>query len=274
MGQMKVHDLGRLDGPVLLYGGPYSNLQATQALLQMADVVGIPPARRICTGDVVAYCADPVATAELVLDQGGALVAGNCERQLAEGAADCGCGFEDGTTCDVLSKGWYPHALRQIAARSDLQAAFAAAPDIVTFTHAGRHFGVIHGGVSDIARFLWSTSPEAELAHEIALIEAAVGAIDGVIAGHSGIAFTRQIGRYTWINAGVVGMPPNDGTQKGAFVILDQGEVRHQRLIYDAREAAAAMTSAGLTQGYETALTTGVWPSQDILPDALKRSFA
>jgi len=35
--------------------------------------------------------------------------------------------------------------------------------------------------------------------------------------------------------------------------------------------AAEAMIAAGLTQGYETALLTGYWPSEDILPLELRK---
>ena len=43
------------DGPLLVFGGPYSNLQATRAVLDEAARRGIPAERVICTGDVVAY---------------------------------------------------------------------------------------------------------------------------------------------------------------------------------------------------------------------------
>lgn len=32
------------------------------------------------------------------------LIAGSCEENLAAGALDCGCGFEEGTACDLLSR--------------------------------------------------------------------------------------------------------------------------------------------------------------------------
>ena len=94
-------DLGRLTGPLLVFGGPYSNRQATEALRAEAERLGIPPERCICTGDVVAYCADPVGTTDLIRDWGCPVVMGNCEESLAEGAEDCGCGFLSGSTCDL-----------------------------------------------------------------------------------------------------------------------------------------------------------------------------
>ena len=43
-----------VDGPTLVFGGPYSNLQATRAVLAEAARRGIPHQRVVCTGDVVA----------------------------------------------------------------------------------------------------------------------------------------------------------------------------------------------------------------------------
>ena len=66
----------RPDGPVLLFGGCYSNLEATNALLAEASRLGIPPGRIVCTGDVVAYCADAVATAQSIRAAGIHVVMG------------------------------------------------------------------------------------------------------------------------------------------------------------------------------------------------------
>ena len=58
--RLRVQDFGRFDEPVVLFGGPYSNLQALEAL---STIIGERPA--ICTGDVVAYGANPVQTVNL-----------------------------------------------------------------------------------------------------------------------------------------------------------------------------------------------------------------
>ena len=59
-------DLGPLDGPVQCFGGPYSNAQATEAVLAEAKARNIPAGRVICTGDVVAFWAEPEASAGMV----------------------------------------------------------------------------------------------------------------------------------------------------------------------------------------------------------------
>lgn len=267
-------DLGALSGPILLFGGPYSNLQATGALLDWADASGIPPERRICTGDVVAYCADPAATVARIRAGVGTVVAGNCEIQIGAGADDCGCGFEDGTTCSLLSRGWYPYALSQVAAEA--RRWMSGLPRMATLTHDGARLAVIHGGVRDVSRFLWPDSPEADFAAEFRAAEVWVGPLDGIIAGHCGLAFHREFDldgrRRRWINAGAVGMPANDGDTCTRFAVLDDGQLRFHRLSYDHARAASAMRAAGLTQGYDEALLSGWWPSEDVLPPTLRRS--
>ena len=37
----EIHDLGEIDGPLLVFGGPYGNLQATEALLAKAGQLGL-----------------------------------------------------------------------------------------------------------------------------------------------------------------------------------------------------------------------------------------
>lgn len=253
-----------MDGPVVLFGGPYSNLHATEALVR---AVGGRDA--ICTGDVVAYCARPNETARLILEQGWPGVAGNCERQLLAGAPDCGCGFADGSACDLLSAGWWPFLLRTMDL--DLVGRLNALPDIGTFVHCGKRFAVIHGGGAIANRFLWPSTDEADFALEFETIEAAAGRVDGVVAGHSGIAFQRNVGGRLWINAGAIGLPPNDGRPETRYAVLENGEAIFHRLAYDHAAAARQMEEAGLTQGYHLALTSGIWPSEGVCPVPLRR---
>jgi hypothetical protein len=116
-------DLG--SAPVLALGGPYSNLQALRA---RAAALGVSPSRVICTGDVVAYCAEPEETIAAIRDWGCHVVAGNCEQQLALGADDCGCGFVQGSACDSLSKGWYAFAAARISSAN--RASMAQLPNL------------------------------------------------------------------------------------------------------------------------------------------------
>jgi predicted phosphodiesterase len=254
------------DGPLLVFGGPYSNLQATQAILAEAARRGIPSQRVICTGDVVAYGADAAACCDLIMASGIWVIAGNCEENLAAGALDCGCGFEEGTACDLLSRAWYAHANRQVTAAH--RAWMAGLPyRLIIRLPDGRSLAVLHGGAHDISRFIFASAEHKDLADEIA----ATGC-DGVIAGHCGIPFVRQVGQGVWINAGAVGMPADDGTPRIWFAVLTPGEaglgVEILPLQYDHAAAAAAMRAVGLPEGYAAALGSGLWPSCDVLPPA------
>ncbi len=262
---MKVTDLGELTGKVVLFGGPYANLQATRALFK--EIADVPVCNRVCTGDLVAYCADPVATTECIRSQTGAIVAGNCEIQLANDADDCGCGFEEGSVCDLASQGWYPFARARMNAYRDW---FVELPKIVTFRHAEKRCAVIHGGISDIARFIWPSDSDTVFLEEIKLLEDIVGDIDIVVAGHCGLPFERRVGRYNWINAGVIGMPPHDGKADTRYAILSEDGVRFHTLIYDYSAASEAMRGEGLVNGYAQALINGLWPSEDVLPSELR----
>ncbi|CUH77134.1 metallophosphoesterase family protein [Tropicibacter naphthalenivorans] len=254
-------------GPLLVFGGPYSNLQATQAMRAQATALGIPPERCICTGDVVAYGAHPSETVQEIRDWGCHVIAGNVERQLAENALDCGCGFESGTTCDLLSAGWYAHANAQTTPED--RAWMATLPDLLCIDTQWGPIWITHGGTSEVNRFLWPTTPTKTLSAEIAHLPTKPAY---VFAGHSGIPFQTQVGQTLWINAGVIGMPPHDGKPQTRYTLLHEtGQTEIRTLIYDHQTAAAAMTQANLTQGYHTALTTGHWPSEDILPGALRR---
>jgi uncharacterized protein (DUF2267 family) len=266
--EMRHLDLGVCDEPLILFGGPYSNLQALRALAAQAADAGIPGERMICTGDSVAYCGAPARTVTLLRELGCPVVAGNCEIQLGSGAEDCGCGFDEGSACDLLSVGWYAFAARTLG--QETKDWMAGLPDILSFRHHGDRYAVLHGGARDVARFLWPVSSDDAFEAEWDFVTATIGPVDHVIAGHCGIPFVRSLARGRWINAGVIGMPPHDGARATRYARLARGEVTLRTLDYDAEAAAADMREAGLPPDYREALLSGYWPSEDVLPPELR----
>lgn len=252
------------DQPLLVFGGPYSNLAATWALQAEADRLGVSASRIICTGDVVAYCAEPEETAQAVRAWGVHVIQGNCEQQLAAGADDCACNFEEGSACAALAKGWYPFANARVSAET--RAWMRALPETLRFSFAGRTFRVVHGGVAQVNRWVFE-SQGGVLAEELALAHA-----DIVLAGHAGLPFIARAGQRTWFNPGVIGMPANDGTPDVWYGLIraqsDAIVLSTHRLAYDHRRAAAAMRRFGHANGYARTLITGLWPSLDVLPPA------
>ena len=158
MMESAVRDLGRLDGPVLCFGGPYSNAQATEALLVEARTRGIPPDRVICTGDVVAYGGDPQACVDLVRNAGIQMVMGNCEESLGFNADDCNCGFEKDSDCAAWSADWFTHAASVLD--GDALAWMRCLPRQLRFFLAGRKIAVIHGGDQNISDYVFASTPD------------------------------------------------------------------------------------------------------------------
>ncbi|HVB17832.1 MAG TPA: metallophosphoesterase family protein [Stellaceae bacterium] len=251
------------DQTVLLFGGCYSNLEATFALRAEARRLGIPPERTVCTGDVVAYCADAAETVALIRDWGVWVVMGNCEESLGYRKDDCGCGFAEETMCRRIATEWFAYADSEI--NEDQRNWMRSLPRRLEIRLAEGRLAVVHGSVDSINRFIFASTSWREKRRQVAM-----AGCDGVIAGHCGIPFAQAVGGELWLNAGAIGMPANDGTRHGWYSILipkDRGiEIRLVPLDYDARSAATKMRLRGLPEGYASALDSGLWPSCDVLP--------
>ena len=252
---------------ILVFGGPYSNLEATQAVLDEASRRNIPSSNVICTGDVVAYCADAKACVDLVRASGIHVVMGNCEEQIAQRASDCGCGFAPGSECEIASRTWFAHARDQIDQRD--RDWMAALPRRLDFEIAGLRLAAVHGAATAINRFIFASTPARVKALDLARMK-----VDGIVAGHSGLPFSQIVKGKLWHNAGVVGMPANDGTPRLWFSVVSPGEanrtlrIEHACLSFDHGAAATKMRVANLADDYATALSSGRWPNCEILPKA------
>src|ERR1019366_9770614 len=137
--------LMRVNAPIAIFGGCYSNYEATNALFQQLDRLSIPASHRICTGDIVAYGADAEACVQLVRGAADHVVMGNCEESLAAAKADCGCGFPEGSPCQRLSAAWFAHADRQISPES--RSWMATLPQRIDVQIGGARLAVVHGGM-------------------------------------------------------------------------------------------------------------------------------
>ena len=254
-----------MNGLVLVFGGSYSNLEATLALQGEAARLGIGPDNIICTGDVVAYGADPVATVATIRDWGIHVIMGNCEESLGWSKDDCGCGFEEGTACEQLSVDWYSYANRALGEED--RAWMRSLPRRLDVTIGNRRLAVVHGSVESINQFVFASTPWIDKERQIA-----GSGCEGVIGGHSGIPFNHTAGGMLWHNSGALGMPANDGTSRVWYsLFIPSGrdvEIKLMSLLYDAGSAARKMRDRGLPAGYADALETGLWPSCDVLPAA------
>ena len=265
----RTRDLGRFDAPVLVCGGAYSNLEALEALFAAANRLGIPNDHIVHTGDAIAYCADAAATAELLRQCGVPSIQGNVEESLAASLPDCGCGFNEGSVCDKLAAEWFAYADAHTG--PDLRRWMGQLPHHLTFELSGLRIRAVHGSVQEVNRFMFASLPDSAFEAEFAHADA-----DIVVAGHSGIPFTRRVSARLWHNSGSVGLPANDGTPRVWFSVLspeDDGiRFEHHAFDYDHELTKSKMLSAGVCTEYAETLSNGLWPSVDVLPDTEKRA--
>ncbi len=259
-----VQHAGAINGPLLIFGGVYSNLQALEAMREVAERAGFSPDRIICTGDIVGYCADPEACVQGIKDWGIQAIAGNVELQLRDGEDECGCNFDEGSRCDLLSRQWYPFAQSQPSA--DSLAWMRTLPHHLQLTLGGRLVYVLHGSWHNPSEFVFQSTPWPAKAANFEATQA-----DIILAGHCGLPFLDQKEGKTWFNAGVIGMPANDGTTRVWYAILDVNDAgavigTHHALTYDFATAAERMRTHRLPASYALTLSTGIWDNCDILP--------
>ena len=257
-------DIGALDGPVLVFGGSYSNLQALEKMQEIAAGLGIDPANIIHTGDVVGYCAQPEEVVSAVREWGIHVIAGNVEIQLREGQTDCGCEFAEGSRCDIFSLQWFPYAQKRLSPESI--AWMDGLPDFIRFEYGGRRGLVVHGSFFKTAEYVFESTP-----WNVKQRNFESAGVDLVLAGHCGLPFSEAGADGVWLNPGVIGMPANDGTTRVWYMVLDDAgaDLRwaHHSFEYDYQLAAELMQPAALPQAYAHALMTGVWDNCEILPE-------
>lgn len=260
-------DLGPRNGRLLVFGGPYSNLQALEALQGIAERLQIPAGNIICTGDIVGYCAQPEAAVQFVKAWGVHAIQGNVEQNIIRGEDDCGCNFAEGSRCDVLSRAWFPYAVRSLSTGS--VAWLSTLPLQLTFRYAGQTIAVLHGAATGIADFVFASTPWPVKEASFAATGATV-----ILAGHAGLPFGDERAGHCWLNAGVIGMPANDGTPRVWYLLLDDTDGRFRysfhAFTYDHDQAHQQMQANGLPDSYAQTLLTGIWDNCDILPEAEK----
>ncbi len=260
-----IKDIGQLQGKVLCFGGVYSNYQALQKLKQIASDENIPATNIICTGDIVAYCAQPEETVQAIKDWGIHCIAGNVEIQLSNDAEDCGCDFRNGSRCDNFSKEWYPFSKSKLS--PDSIEWMKGLPEFIRFAYAGLHGIAVHGSFKETAEYIFQSS-----SWEQKLSNFKNSNTDLIIAGHCGLPFSQHKENKYWLNPGVIGMPANDATSKVWYMILEEGadvkiNFTHCNFEYDYSTAAALMLKNNLPTTYARTLKTGIWDNTEILPE-------
>lgn len=260
----KIKNIGRLQGKILLFGGVYSNLQALEAIQEMAKTENIAPENCICTGDSIGYCAQPEETLQAIKKWKIHSIAGNVEIQLNENAEDCGCDFSKGSRCDGFSQLWYPYAKSQLSNNSlDF---IKTLPEFIQFEFVNKIFTVVHGSYFNTSEFIFKSTPWQNKLPNFKATNS-----DVIIAGHCGLPFTDSNEELLWLNPGVIGMPANNGNTAVWYMILEEKEemltFEHKKLSYNHILAGELMLKHSLPKEYAKTIVTGIWDNTEILPE-------
>ncbi|WP_299105330.1 metallophosphoesterase family protein [uncultured Winogradskyella sp.] len=264
----KITDIGELTGKVLLFGGVYSNLQALEALIDVAESEGIPPENCICTGDIIGYCAQPEETIQTFKNWNARSIVGNVEIQLRDDEDDCGCDFREGSRCDSFSQQWYPYAKSKLS--KDSLDFLETIPDRIKFTIGNQKVTVVHGSYFNVSEFIFKSTPWNIKSKNLEATES-----DAIVAGHCGLPFLDEDSDKIWINPGVIGMPANDGKPNVWYAILEASEkpieVNFRKLDYNYQLTNQLMLKGLLPESYAKTIVSGIWDNMEILPEVEKQ---
>ena len=253
------------DGPLLIFGGVYSNFQALERMQEIARERGMSPNQIICTGDVVAYCAQPEDCVQAVKDWGVHVIAGNVEINLRDSVDDCGCNFNEGSRCDLFSRQWYPYAQSQLS--PDAIDWMKQLPDHLSFRWCGKSFYVLHGSYFNTSEFIFQSTPWS-----VKQANFDATGVDVILSGHCGLPFEDCQNEKSWLNAGVIGMPANDGTPRVWYMLLTPENygfsAEKHAFSYDFATAQSLMELNKLPREYSKTLSSGIWDNCEILPAA------
>jgi predicted phosphodiesterase len=267
----RILNIGEVKGKMLFFGGVYSNLQALEKLVAIAGEEQIDPKDCFCTGDLIGYCAQPEETINLFREWGATSIKGNVEEQLSSGAENCGCDFREGGRCDSLSQIWYPYAQSKLSASS--LAWLNTLPDHIGFTLGKTRGLIVHGSFNNISEYIFKSTAAEQKKESFES-----SASDLIIAGHCGLPFHDTLDGKLWLNPGVIGMPPNDGTTKVWYMIMERSTewvtFSFRNYEYEASRTADLMRKAGLPEAYSETLETGIWDNMEILPEKEKEKQA
>lgn len=258
-----IKNLGKLNGKLLFLGGVYSNLQSLQALQNWAVQNNYLPDKIFCTGDSPGYCAQPLECIQLIKEWGIHSIAGNVELQLRNNKDDCGCDFTTGGKCDLFSRNWYAYTKSKMNKQSIDW--LHTLPHHIQFQHEEKKFTLVHGSWFHTSEFIFKSTPWLVKQHNFDATES-----DIIIAGHCGLPFADLKENKLWLNAGAIGMPANDGTDRVWFLTLneeDGGDYKFHHYCYDNNKASKLMRRNGLPPSYADALLTGIWDNCEILPE-------
>lgn len=247
---------------IACFGGVYSNHWALRVAIDDARARGCE--RLICLGDLGAFGPNPDRTIAILQEHRVETMQGNYDNSIGHEKADCQCGYTDPAD-NHFARLSYEYTYRKTSAK--LRPWLRQLPAEVRFISGGRRVLCCHGSPRQTNEFLWeSTTPTHLLEKFCDEFEA-----DVIVATHTGLPWRRSLSRgRLFVNCGVLGRPPNDGTTQVGYAILDPESAsfgEFVRLDYDHDALAAEMRAENLPEPFIETILTGWWTTcLEILP--------
>ena len=204
----------------------HGNWPALQAVLDrtLASIDTV-----IALGDLVGYGPFPAKCVRWVAENASIAVQGNHDRAYGENVA-VGCRPSFRWLSDAVGPlTWMQLEDKQLAYLRGL-------PRWAVLKIDGKKFAFVHAAPSDPLYEYIGPDPirwEAELSGLD---------VDVLVVGHTHIQFSLRIGRSEVVNPGSVGQP-KDGDPRAAFLLIEDGVCKLERVAYPINETIAALGS-------------------------------
>ncbi len=239
---------------IALLGGVYSNHLALEAALADARARGAEAV--FCLGDLGGFGPHPDRVFPLLQAAGVTCVQGNYDVSIAQGAADCGCGYSDPRD-NHFARLSYQYTVRNTSAAN--RQWLGALPPVLRIALGEVRLLLCHGSPRQINEFLWETTTPDGLLEKFCRDTDS----DLLCFTHTGIKWSRRLpsGRQA-VNVGALGRPENDGTPRVWYALVTAESdvtVEFVPVHYDHETLAREMAAEGLPAEFIETVRSGWW---------------
>lgn len=252
---------------IAVFGGIYNNYLALRAALDDARTRGVEAI--YCLGDMGAFGPYPDRVFPLLRDHGVQCIQGNYDNSIANGLADCQCGYTDPRDNHFARISYaYTFSKTSLTNRSWL----AELPGERRLELGQYRVLMCHGSPRRMNEFLWESTTSTQFLEHLAEAHAA----DVILATHTGIKWHRRLANDRhFINVGVLGRPENDGRTNVWYCVLTANPdlvVEFVPVVYDHERLADEMRREDLPEEFVATVLSGWWTTcLEILPAKERR---
>ncbi len=215
----------------------HGNFSALSTVLSELDREGIT--KIYCLGDLVGYYCQINEVIGALRERGVITILGNHDHALAHLDGDIP---RSKSATEVLK--------RQLTMIEPGHLAWLSAlPRTIEFTHAGRSYYAVHGGLDDpMDEYIRTIEPSYLERHHFMH--------DVLLTGQTHVPLHVQLGDKAHANPGSIGQP-RDGDPRASYLVLDGTELTFHRTTYDVAALVARMQELGFPDYLTRRLDSG-----------------